>query len=645
MNLNTVPVFFNLLKSCHDGARLYPAGNPLVEQPLKHFLAAYREYLNDDGKIELRIINNFVQFNGEGLPGKVLKQAGVAWFVMQCIDRHISLMVFQKGLQRNDIAALTKVLGNDSRNFTDLESAPRLLLQEGVKRIQINTTDDISDNGDLDASFNFEIGAGGVLNPIGPASNRSAPQQPRQAQPPAAQPRPAQPQPTQTRPAQMPPDDFDDPSTSIMTMDFGEAESGNDPLSLDFAPTPGAEASRQEHANGLFISSQDQNALFETIDQLIDGGNLSKVAEILTMIRRDLTAQARDDREIAFSSYQVVVSTLIGARQDRSILAILKTMGEDLLRCKEVDLFAVHLETLIKIIIFFEEAPLPRYYLEALNVLANQALRQYDERRPVVDQKVQMMLEPHKVEVLLGYRENDLREGVKKLFHQHGSGILTPLLNTLYESKDRNHRKRLLEILHIQGPLIYPRLLEELKQSIETGRPWYIKRNLLTLLSVKPPIELMALAPNLLSESSNRVVDITCRCIFTIHDQRAFAYGRKLLREADPPTLKKFLGYLHASREPAYINTLIEIVKRHEVVQIRMDALNVLGRIGGDDVLKYLVSILEKSPKGDVQKLRVGAARAMVVSRDPKALKMLIKYERDSDKELRALVQRAFTAT
>ncbi|MDJ0838463.1 MAG: HEAT repeat domain-containing protein [Acidobacteriota bacterium] len=651
--MDSIPLFFNLIQACYEGTRKFSRGNAAVENYYGRLLATYKEFLDFEGKMQIDVGAGFIKINHNDVAPEVVRQPAVGWFVTQCLDRGIEQIVLNAGMNGQDVRGLVGLFLWDAGYFTGDTVAEKFLKEMGITRVEISQapgfTSEPMESGPpepVTAQFKEQAGEQALQDPlleIGPAHrdhlleigpvhhNRESEPNPA----PAVQTAPPQ-------PVSMP---LVQPDPAPATIDHSsrapDLPSGPRTFTLD-EPQP--------KRAGLFITEEDYRALYAGIAQAVHDQDLNRVGETLTMIRTDLASPSREDREIAFSSYHVVVRVLIDEGRNRQLFMLLKTLGTDLARCTEADLYALHLDTLVLIIRYFDKKSMTEYYLYGVDIICTQTLRQKGQIRNLLEEQSVALLTMSRLADLLTEKNQELQTMVRALLGKRGAGLLKPLLYALFNSGDRNMRKRLLEVLHMQGPVIYPELLVELQDAITHNQPWYVKRNLLTLLSIKPPKDLVPMLDELLKEEEHpKMRDLVCRCLYQIPHERAYSMGKRILRKADARQQVKLLGYLHVSRDPEYFSTVCRVFENSEVERVRQDALNVMGRMATEEAVDYLEKVVanysRSKGKGEPSSVRMGAVRAMIASKQPKAMRHLLKHRKDPDKAVRALIQKALDAT
>lgn len=588
--MSEVSSFFNLLKACHDGLGFYPAGNPVVSQQCHHFIQTAHHLMVGNHlwfALESRglLVNGALQESLHGNPVST-------WFVGKMRDRLIQTIIFHRDFALRDVEALAHLLLSPPTQFTSPSIAMHYLNNKGVWRIQVN----VAPPNQVDESEPFNVF--GVDQTVTDLT-------------------------------------LNDVTVQLPSMDqrlqvMPDADA--------FAPPENEREVLPQIQTKLLIPEAEQATLYGVIDSYLEEGNLKRVADTLKLIHQDFSSENREERELSYSSFHVVVCCMLQHHQDERLYLVLKSMNRDLMACQETDLYNIHLNSVCAIVRHYRDKGYRRGLLYGLNLLANQNLRQHLERRRLVDEQLRRILDPDLVEALLNETDPELLSACKVLFYRHGMGLIKPLLEALFVAEDRTVRKRLLEILSNTGTLSYPYLMEELRLAIEDNRPWYIKRNLLTLLSINPPLELASHLPTLYQTNQPKMRDLVVRCLFQIASPEVFGLGKKLLREADRSHAMKILRYLKVYRHRAYARDVMDVFRRFDDDQLRLEAIQVLGKIDSDEAISLLDEIVAgtRVDQGKVQdEHRLAAIRLLGKSKHERARVLLTHHHKDRNRYVR----------
>lgn len=590
-----IDAFFNVFKACHDGLAYYPTGNPIVTQQFENFMRTCDTLRRGDALV-LQITPRGFMLNDQPLPAPIQGLASAKWLSGVLTSRRIHTLAFFASLSVRDLEFLIRLLQADPAEFGSPEEAAQKLRPHNVWRVQINARSAYAAADQAFADFNVD----GTYADLGFSS---APPSRRQ---------------TEIK-----------PESSLFRTHGPSIMVTGDALLKPELP----------------IDPDEQHTLYAAMKEAIRQNNLKRVAETLTLIRADLKASAREDRELAFSSYHVVVTCMIDQGEDHSLMIVLKSIADDLSACGDQDLYRIHTATLGRMIERFRAAKQLKGVAFGLNILANQHLRaDVEAKRDHLGNLIDRLMDPDLVAALLHSPDAALEPIRKALFHRHGMGVLKPLLNTLFQSEDRNLRKKVLENITNLGALSYPYLMEEMRKAVEFGSAWYVKRNLLTLLSINPPPELMSYLPDLYRIEQEKLRDLVIRCLFQINTLEAFKMGKELLRQARGAGLLRILRYLQLSRHGAYALEVRDIFMREEDPAVLTEAIAVLGKIDTEESVGYLVAIVEKEFQmlGKLTtEMRVAAARALARSKRKSALDALLRHRRDFTREIREIAQAA----
>ncbi|CAM2067637.1 HEAT repeat domain-containing protein [Sulfidibacter corallicola] len=579
---------FNIVKACFDYFGMYRAENPVVERHGRLLSEACSFWWRRDGSLTLQLQSNQILINHHAVDRTVFSMPTTQWFLEACIQRKIYEVLILQGATIEDIHAFIGLLHRDSYFFSSHGSASQILQGAGVYKIQVNPPA-------LEDSFNrqapFSIGT-----PT-PAFKKQSPEE------------------ESTAP---------------------EREAGIR-RTEDLVP-------------GLFISTEDYETLYGTMQHLVDQQQMTKVADSLTLMRNDLRSLDRGDRELAFSSYQVLVKVLIQNNELKALYRIVKAMPFDLRICQEFDLYRIHLETFADILRHFGAEERYRPLLYGLTVMAEQSQRHRDPYKTLLENNLKSFLEPRFLERLVRAADSEqgLRTRMNILFREHALGIFNSLMQVLFETKERRLRKILLDTLFSMGDVIFPDVMKELDLAIRENKPWYVRRNLLLLLSVKPPISLVPTLKWLLeNETSKRVLDQVYRCLFLIEDSRTLELGYRLLtQQEDENRLIRLLDYVAYGGQSGFAPILIELSEDHDSERVRHAALMALGKLDCPVSIDYLKSIVNKTSFFKTRSSsgrRVAAVRALGATRAPHHISFLTKFMTDKDDSVRHAIQEVLT--
>ena len=587
MITKAVGILFSNIKACHDATYLYPPGNPIVQTQFENFLKNYPQFLGADRRVTLGILNNIVMLNGQSLPSQVAYMPATQWFIAHCNDRKIQNIVFFEDVKNVDLQNFIKLLHLDAGEFFGFETASHILVQSGVKTISINVDD------------------------LDPALIRSHSSQ----------------------------------HEASVGRDFYEERVPVEEEVKSDGEHVAKKTRTEEHAEpDLFLSEEDRQTLKAAITRSIRERKLAKVAKSLNLIQPDLTSADRGERELAFSSYYTVVQTLIEEQQNKPLHAILKVISNDLSHCQEADLFAIHFATLKNMLKYYKKSEQILPWVFGVDILADQFLSQNEMNKKLILANLNRILNLPALEMLLKDKDPQLRAFLNSMFKCHGLALVKPLLKGLFESENRDVRKQLLDILHGFGSEIYSVLMEELRKAIDLNMPWFVKRNLLTLMVRQPPKQITPLLKRLFEEHNPRLANLIGRCVFQIRTKNATELGKRVLLESRGNQRRKYLKYIGMNRRQSFAGTLMELFNSNPSYPIKLEILRTLGALDTADSVLFLGENLDKNTLfsgKDLRNLRIAAANALASSTHPKAYSFLAKCADDTDRDVRRIAKEA----
>ncbi|CAM2007211.1 hypothetical protein [Acanthopleuribacter pedis] len=672
MQPKAIQNIFNSLKACYDASEQNPVTSPMVVGLYERFLQNYKAMLEDE-IFRIDFEPTAVRVNGMAIPNVVWMSESVQWLQEACGSRHVESLVFEEGATKKDLQKFIAMLFHPAKRFSDRDTASKMLFRQHVQTIAINPENLDATFSDLDGlSIPRQDGGYGFnqapeIDPnIVPTHSFTqadeydeAPDLPRaptgapagfesfqrshydagSSAPPAGF------ESFQRGGYDTPPPDRPEGFESFQRgrYDTGPVELPPDFESFERGGRGAMQPKSKGHGVHLFISREDRETLMQTMFRFIDQDRLKKVAESLTMMRRDMGSPEYEVRRLAFSSYHVVVLALIERDQLRPLSSILKSLDKDLHECKEIELYHVHLQSLIEILKWMRKKKQYVRLFFALDLLAREKMRKSTEIQAIVKKQLRKILDLSLMEDLMRLEFPEIKPYFKSLFVQHGLAVVDSCMQALFHSEDRSVRKKLLEILMRLGPMIYPLLLKELDNAIRRDSPWYIKRNLLTIMAKDPPVELLPFLDQLLEERNTRILDLVYRCLFLINDRSAVEKGKMLLKRASGGLRTKLFQYVRLSKEPAYARFIAGLYEGEENLKEKIDIINILATLDSADSIAFFDKILKKTrlfESKEEAKLRGEAAKALAASEHAAARTALTKYARDKNEVVRMMVEK-----
>jgi len=383
------------------------------------------------------------------------------------------------------------------------------------------------------------------------------------------------------------------------------------------------------------IDDNEREALLGQTRQMIAEGRANHVALMLEDLQPMITSRKEARREFGFSRYRVLVDALIEARQDTILYSTVKAVANHLREVGDERHFAMHLETYSRVLDFFRDR---NYKPVVYGITALATLKQEKpERAPLIHERLATMLTPDYLLALLATARIDqgLRPYLEALL-KRAPAIVDYLLEALATSEDKLERKLLLDALMRPGDRVFPDIIRRLRIAIADGAPWYLKRNLLTILASNPP---PALIDPLLSmwdrERHPRVRALMERIVFVFDDERCIEIGRDLLKKADDKSLVRLIRFVEAGKVDDFAQDLIALFQSHDDPTVRQQALLALGRYGpgGRELLARVLGEKRRGKPRWPSQLRRAAIRAL--AEDPANLDLIAERTDDPDIKVR----------
>jgi hypothetical protein len=244
---------------------------------------------------------------------------------------------------------------------------------------------------------------------------------------------------------------------------------------------------------------------------------------------------------------------------------------------------------------------------------------------------------PQTVRSLVNASPVDL-ETLDRLIPATGIEAAPALLDGLAESRERRVRLRILDLLTRYGAAVAPLAIDRID-----GMPWYVQRNLLSLLNRLPNVPEDFSSEGLLHHRDPRVR----------HEAIALAINDPLLRDrglaealesAHEPTLRLALTTLTERCEPEFVPRLIHLAAEQNLeMELRVLAITALALVSDPVVLRVLRRLVVASgitalgrlaPKSETM---LAALRGLATHwhGHPKVLQLLETARESKDPEIR----------
>ncbi len=193
-----------------------------------------------------------------------------------------------------------------------------------------------------------------------------------------------------------------------------------------------------------------------------------------------------------------------------------------------------------------------------------------------------------------------------------GGPMVRHLIHTLGKEADRGRRGRVMDALRTFGPLA----LQPLRESLGSPIPWYLARNLLTLLSEVGDAGALPEVVQLLRSKEVRVRRAAVRAAWKLGGPSAEPHLQNLLKDSDPETQMEIVFGLGQLRAESSIPALLELLNDRKAPEsLRLKVIETLGFIQGPRVVQPLADLIRKKgffSGSEPPPIRLAAARALV---------------------------------
>jgi hypothetical protein len=193
-----------------------------------------------------------------------------------------------------------------------------------------------------------------------------------------------------------------------------------------------------------------------------------------------------------------------------------------------------------------------------------------------------------------------------------GGPMVRHLIHALGKEADRGRRGRVMDALRAFGPLA----LQPLRESLGSPIPWYLARNLLTLLSEVGDAGALPEVVQLLRSKEVRVRRAAVRAAWKLGGPAAEPHLQALLKDSDPETQLEIVFGLGQLRAESSIPALLDLLNDRKTPEaLRLKVIETLGFIQGPRVVQPLADLIRKKgffSGSEPAPIRLAAARALV---------------------------------
>ena len=192
-----------------------------------------------------------------------------------------------------------------------------------------------------------------------------------------------------------------------------------------------------------------------------------------------------------------------------------------------------------------------------------------------------------------------------------GGPMVRHLIQALGKEPDRARRGRLMDSLRAFGPLA----LQPLRETLGGTIPWFLARNLLTLISESGDAGSLPEVLPLLRAKEVRVRRAAVRAAWKLGGPAAEPHLLAMLKEADPETQLEIIFGLGQLRSEASVPALLDLVQeRKQPEALRMKILETLAFIQSPRSVQPLLELIRKKgffSGSESPAIRLAAARAL----------------------------------
>jgi HEAT repeat protein len=221
------------------------------------------------------------------------------------------------------------------------------------------------------------------------------------------------------------------------------------------------------------------------------------------------------------------------------------------------------------------------------------------------------------------------------LIVQLGEAMAPVVGDALADTKDRFQRRSLVEAMVALGTKALPTV-----EGMLEDQRWFVVRNGVLILGEIGKEDLAPLLTTPLGHDEARVRREAVLALGKLGGKNAGALLQDMLNDPEPSVRAMSCRALGALKVGQAVKPLMALVEEEDDLEVRIDSLQALGRIGDPGT----VPLIEKSATGSFfskppREIRVAAYRALASIGTPHAMALVRKAARDTDRQVRAIAQ------
>lgn len=344
------------------------------------------------------------------------------------------------------------------------------------------------------------------------------------------------------------------------------------------------------------IMANDRPELESQIMGWLQEGRIDAIHRCIGRLRAGLENQYQEVQVRGYVGLRIVVQTLVAKQQTLILYQVFKALPKTVSAKAPADLLAFHLDTFSEVMAYFHRHEKVRPLVYGFEWLANWRFHSKQPLSNLAKDVLEQHFDPDVIAKIVTLQTEDpaLADHWQKLLARYPRALAKPLLFYLYDSEEKTLRELLLGVLQGVMPHIGGDVVREVHRAMERRAPWYIKRNLLTLLADQPPESLTPLLVRMaVEETQPQLLDTVYACAFRLKAVKIHRLCEQALEQAkDDEALVALIRHIGTAANAYYLPHLKRFVhkKRSDVV-IRA-ALEAIAQIATPESVQFLERIL-----------------------------------------------------
>jgi hypothetical protein len=284
-------------------------------------------------------------------------------------------------------------------------------------------------------------------------------------------------------------------------------------------------------------------------------------------------------------------------------------------------------------------------FIEGMVNLLQLIRLQKAHRQELMTQTLNALLDHKLMEFFLelAHAGKPISSQIQNFFLTFHKELIRPLLQVLYFSQQQSVRRQALSLLVKTGKEISPIVITDLDKAMQQRTPWYVKRNLLTLLIKFPHPDLAKYVRALAEDPDERVQEQLLLAMMTLKSPATVEMAMAKLTQQPMEMAQKSLKIAARCSNGLYEPFFSRLFFQVEDLEFQKEILVAMGRFHTKGATEFLYQVISEKkllsyrfPK----ELRVLATKSLSENLHASAVHLLYNLRNNKEEEIQFFAKR-----